>query len=108
MSGRIVERRDQVFRTRFSPAAFIAVVFSRSGVSTNGPFFVERDIVFPRIPYLRRLTIKLSVRLLLRVFLPFVFQPHGEVGWRPPEVLPSPWGWKTKGKKTRNNKRTDS
>src|ERR1035441_7736294 len=46
MSGRIVERRDQVFRTRFSPAAFIAVSFSRSGVSTNGPFFVERDMCF--------------------------------------------------------------
>src|ERR1035437_250299 len=46
MSGRIVERRDQVFRTRFSPAAFIAVIFSRSGVSTNGPFFVERDMCF--------------------------------------------------------------
>src|ERR1039457_21610 len=46
MSGRIVERRDHVFRTRFSPAAFIAVIFSRSGVSTNGPFFVERDMCF--------------------------------------------------------------
>src|ERR1019366_8565934 len=46
MSGRIVERRDQVFKTRFSPAAFIAVIFSRSGASTNGPFFVERDMCF--------------------------------------------------------------
>src|SRR5664280_3028359 len=46
MSGRIVERRDHVFRTRFSPVAFIAVIFSRSGVSTNGPFFVERDMCF--------------------------------------------------------------
>src|SRR5471030_793274 len=46
MSGRIVERRDQVLRTRFSPAAFIAVIFSRSGASTNGPFFVERDMCF--------------------------------------------------------------
>src|SRR5271169_1585851 len=46
MSGRIVERRDQVFRTRFSPAPFIAVIFSRSVASTNGPFFVERDMCF--------------------------------------------------------------
>src|SRR5512143_1408063 len=46
MSGRIVERRDHVFRTRFSPAAFIAVIFVRSGASTNGPFFVERDMCF--------------------------------------------------------------
>ncbi len=46
---------------------------------------------------LRRRTMNPSVRLLLRVFMPFVFQPHGDVGWRPPEVLPSPppIGWST-------------
>src|SRR6188474_1174174 len=87
MSGRIVERRDHVFTTRFSPAEFSVAIFSRSGASTKGPFLVERDIV---LPYFRRLTIEASVRLLLRVFIPFVFQPQGEVGCRPPEVFPSP------------------
>src|SRR4030095_13748604 len=63
--------------------------------STNGPFLMERDIVYAFD--LRRRTMKPSVRLLLRVFRPFVFQPQGEVGWRPPEVLPSPppIGWST-------------
>jgi len=39
----------------------------------------------------------LSVRGLLRVFLPLVGTPQGETGWRPPEVRPSPppWGWST-------------
>src|ERR1035437_6047053 len=46
MSGRIVERRDPVFTTRFYPAAFFAVLFLTSGVSTHGPFFVERDMFF--------------------------------------------------------------
>src|SRR5512135_268031 len=49
MSGRIVERRDHVLRTRFSPASFIVAIFVRSGASTNGPFFVERDMFFPRL-----------------------------------------------------------
>ena len=53
MSGRTVERRDHVFSTRFSPEAFSALILSRSGASTNGPFFVERDIV---LPYFRRFT----------------------------------------------------
>ena len=40
---------------------------------------------------------KPSVRLLFRVFMPFVFQPQGEVGCRPPDVFPSPppIGWST-------------
>src|SRR6185503_12118919 len=42
ISGITVERRDHVLMTRFSFAAFIASIFSRSGVSTNGPFFSER------------------------------------------------------------------
>src|SRR4029078_12966487 len=46
---------------------------------------------------LRRRTMNVSVRLLLQVFRPFVFHPHGDDGWRPPEVLPSPppIGWST-------------
>src|SRR5438128_6731001 len=44
-----------------------------------------------------RVTIHLSVRLLLRVLKPRVGLPHGVTGWRPPEVLPSPppCGWST-------------
>src|ERR1035438_4851214 len=44
-----------------------------------------------------RVTIHLSVRLLLRVLNPRVGWPQGVTGWRPPEVLPSPppWGWST-------------
>src|SRR5438270_7412499 len=46
---------------------------------------------------LRRFTIMLSVRLLLRVLYPRVGCPQGVTGWRPPEVLPSPppCGWST-------------
>src|SRR5258707_11583075 len=44
-----------------------------------------------------RLTINLSVRLLLRVLYPRVGWPHGVTGLRPPDVLPSPppCGWST-------------
>src|SRR5258707_11837840 len=44
-----------------------------------------------------RLTINLSVRLLLRVLYPRVGWPHGVTGCRPPDVLPSPppCGWST-------------
>ena len=44
ISGTTVERRDHVLMTFFSFARFIASTFSRSGVSTNGPFFSERLI----------------------------------------------------------------
>src|SRR5271157_6013937 len=45
----------------------------------------------------RDATMNLSVDLLLRVLLPLVGLPHGETGWRPPEVRPSPppCGWST-------------
>src|ERR1700722_9085521 len=46
MSGKIVERRDQVFTTFFSFRVFIAVTFSCRCVSMNGPFFSERGILF--------------------------------------------------------------
>src|SRR5258708_24201043 len=44
-----------------------------------------------------RLTINLSVRLLLRVLYPRVGWPQGVTGLRPPDVLPSPppCGWST-------------
>ena len=42
----------------------------------------------------------LVVRLFLRVFLPLVGKPKGGGHWV------TPWGFPTKGKKTRKNKRT--
>src|SRR5215831_16854986 len=70
-SGRIVERRDQVFRTFFSFLAFIASTrFSRCW-SVNGPFFTERPIS-SYLFFALRLTMNLSVRLLLRVLYPRV------------------------------------
>src|SRR5262245_37705644 len=47
ISGTTVERRDQVLMTFFSFARFITYTFSRRCVSTNGPFFSERPILFP-------------------------------------------------------------
>src|SRR6185503_183810 len=44
ISGITVDRRDQVLMTFFSFARFITSIFSRRCVSTNGPFFSERDI----------------------------------------------------------------
>src|SRR6476660_1906535 len=88
MSGITVERRDQVFTTFCSREAFSAATCFDRWASTNAPFLIERVISYAFD--LRRRTMNPSVRLLLRVFMPFVFQPHGEVGWRPPEVLPSP------------------
>src|ERR1700688_1639065 len=44
MSGTIVERRDQVFKTFFSFRAFSPSTLSRRWPSTNGPFLVERAI----------------------------------------------------------------
>src|SRR5487761_1180324 len=61
MSGKIVERRDQVLMTFFSFRAFIPSIFKRRGSSMNGPFFSERGIVplffsllFPRYSVTRR------------------------------------------------------
>src|SRR6266542_5395667 len=94
MSGMIVERRDQVLITFFSRLSFKAATFFDRWLSTNGPFLTERAMLFGLFRLyafdLRRRTMNASVRLLFRVFRPFVFQPHGDVGWRPPEVLPSP------------------
>src|ERR1035438_5603408 len=88
-SGKIVERRDHVRTTFFSFFAFIASIFFIKWSSTNGPLCSER----PMADYLFfcfRVTIHLSVRLLLRVLKPRVGWPHGVTGWRPPLVLPSP------------------
>src|SRR5215469_5802899 len=94
-SGRIVERRDQVRTTFFSFAAVSAAIFDSRCVSVNGPFFTDLPIRY--LFLLFRVTMNLSVRLLLRVLKPRVGWPHGVTGCRPPEVLPSPppCGWST-------------
>src|SRR5258708_38860563 len=62
--------------------------------------WIEKRNLFTEVLFLyllRRLTMKTSVRLLLRVLYPRVGWPHGVTGGRPPEVLPSPppCGWST-------------
>src|SRR5512146_1177198 len=97
-SGRIVDRRDQVRTTFFSFAAFKTPTFFSRWSSVNGPFLTERPMLESSYRFLLlRLTIHLSVRLLLRVLKPRVGWPHGVTGFRPPEVLPSPppCGWST-------------
>src|SRR5580704_4762580 len=44
MSGKIVDRRDQVFKTFFSFRVFNASTLTRRWSSMNGPFFSERGI----------------------------------------------------------------
>src|SRR5262245_26107012 len=101
ISGMTVERRDQVLMTFLSPPRFMTSIFSTSGMSTNGPFFSDLDILVPAsaaglktrptAAYFERLwTMKRSVRFVLRVLYPLVGTPHGDTGCRPPEVLPSP------------------
>ena len=62
----MVEARDQVFRTYFSPVLFISVTrFSSSG-ATNGPFLILL-LMFPFPPYFAFLcfTMNFSVRALV-------------------------------------------
>jgi hypothetical protein len=42
--GKMVEARDQVFSTLFSPLAFISSTRFKSLGSQYGPFFNDRDI----------------------------------------------------------------
>src|SRR5919206_394441 len=48
MSGMIVERRDHVFTTRFSPVSLSRSTFTRRWSSMNGPFF--RLLGIPYLP----------------------------------------------------------
>src|SRR5260370_23659206 len=77
-SGRIVDRRDQVRTTFFSLACVKTVSFASRCVSVNGPFFTLLPIRY--LFLLLRLTIHLSVRLLLRVLKPRVGWPQGVTG----------------------------
>ena len=64
-SGRIVERRDQVLIGFLSLMADAFSTLASRWWSTNGPFFSER--VMAASYFLRRETIIVCVRLLLRV-----------------------------------------
>src|SRR5207248_1275924 len=99
ISGTTVDRRDHVLMTFLSAPRFITSTFSRRWVSTKGPFFSERLITLPatgrpRRPlqnyFCLRCTMNLSVAFRFLVLYPLVGSPHGDTGWRPPEVLPSP------------------
>src|SRR5579884_2568285 len=96
-SGRMVDRRDHVRTTFFSFFSFMVATFFTRWSSLNGPFFSDLLILDAYFFALRRETMNLSVRLLLRVLKPRVGWPHGVTGCRPPEVLPSPppCGWST-------------
>src|SRR5579871_56581 len=85
--GWMVERRDQVRTTFFSFLSFMSATFFIRWSSVNGPFLSDLLIAYF---FTFRLTIHLSVRLLLRVLKPRVGWPQGVTGCRPPEVLPSP------------------
>src|SRR5438309_6908266 len=78
-SGRIVERRDHVRTTFFSLVATSTASLASRCVSVNGPFFTLRPIRY--LFLLFRLTIHLSLRLLLRVLNPRVGCPHAVTGW---------------------------
>ena len=71
--GKIVESRDQVLRTRFSPLRFMVSTRVSSFASTYGPFFNDRDMVESPLDYRlsRRRTISRSDAFLcLRVLTP--------------------------------------
>src|SRR5581483_765791 len=67
-SGRMVDRRDHVRTTFFSLAAASTATFASRCVSVNGPFLTERPIGY--LFLLFRVTIHLSVRLLLLIVTP--------------------------------------
>src|SRR4030095_11053934 len=78
ISGTTVDRRDQVLTTFLSPPRFMPSIFSSSEVSTQGPFF--SDLLMVVAYFFRRVTMNLSVVLLLRVLKPLVGWPHGLTG----------------------------
>src|SRR5260370_34636450 len=117
-SGVIVLRRDHVLKTFFSFRSLRARIFTIKDSSTYGPFLTLRPIISPlriadcalrielprqirnpqseirnhwvAFPRLRPRTMSFVDRFFLcRVFLPSTL-PHGLVGGRPPELLPSP------------------
>lgn len=51
---------------------------------------MDRAIIYLSLHYFRLLTMSRSDVFRFRVLYPFVGMPHGEQGWRPPELFPSP------------------
>src|SRR5437763_5298086 len=94
MSGISVERRDQVLMTRLSPRRFRSSTFFNRRSSTNGPLLSDLGTRYPPRFAPRRRTIAASEYLPFLRVLPS-FLPQGDVGFRPPEALPSPppRGW---------------
>src|SRR2546421_7446869 len=96
-SGVMVLRRDQVLNTFFSFRSLRARIFTINDSSTYGPFLTLRPIYVVAFPRLRPRTMSfVECFFLCRVFLPSTL-PHGFVGGRPPDDLPSPppRGWST-------------
>src|SRR5947208_9690350 len=96
-SGVMVLRRDHVLNTFFSFRSLRARIFTISDSSTYGPFLTLRPIYVVALPRLRPRTMSfVECFFLCRVFLPSTL-PHGLVGGRPPDDLPSPppSGWST-------------
>src|SRR5450759_2959575 len=104
----MVEARDQVLMTLFSPASFITRILASRRGWTKGPFFRLLLIdyssscskVFARGRYFlrRRMNRLLEAFFLLRVRCPLVGTPHGVTGWRPADLFlpsPPPCGWST-------------
>src|SRR5258705_4621131 len=80
ISGKIDESRDQVRRTSFAPRRLSASIFRKSLGSIYGPFLVDRLIRY-LLPRFR--TMKRSVFLFRRVFLPYASLPHLVFGLPP-------------------------
>src|SRR5918995_303570 len=97
-SGRMVLARLQVFTTRFSFLLFRICTLSISASWTNGPFLTLLAMRYlVALPRLRPRTISLVEAFFrCRVLRPSGL-PQGDVGGRPPELLPSPppSGWST-------------
>ena len=85
----MVERRDQVLMTFFSPLELSTSTFFNRWSSTNGPFFKLRGIsaqpfAYRRAPRVRRRRTIIESDFLLRDRVRPSALPHGETGWRPP------------------------
>src|SRR5690625_5129404 len=93
ISGRIIERREQVLIGRLLLVSMGASTFAGRWWSTNGPFLIERGMTIPDYLFLRGREIYFDVRLFVRVRLPLVLMPHGVTGWRPLVLRPSPPPW---------------
>src|SRR5689334_58344 len=71
------------------PAAVESLDLLDQGVHHVRSLFDRTRHVSPSY-FVRRRTMNESPSLRRRVLRPLVFLPHGVVGWRPPELLPSP------------------